>query len=143
MSCCELLMHALLCVQQVLGSVAVDGAHALRNLRLASKHLRRCCDDLVTSHTLVLDVLDVSWQLRTIQRFSNLRELRVDLRHSSAEPQELYSLLAQVVHCAPELQTLHVLCGRNDSSGRLALPSSCAPHICVFVVSCRVVLAVT
>lgn len=117
-------------MQLIVYNVAARGLKALQHLRLSSKQLRACCDDLITSHTLVLDPADAQWQLEIIQRFGNLRELRVDLRRSSAEPQELYQLLARVVHCAPELQTLHVLCGRSDSSGRLALPTS-RTHIVV------------
>ena len=100
-----------------------DGALAsAAPVRLASSKLRDMCDSLVTAHTLVLDRDQAVWQLPIIRRFINLRELRVDLRKSCVEPQDLYAVLADVVRTVPELQTLHVLCGLSDGAHRLALP---------------------
>ena len=121
-------------MQDILRRVQSLGVASLASCRLACKRMQSTCDRVVVSHTLALDHTLAQWQLLVIERFSNLRDLRVDLRHSCAEAHKLYGLLASIVHCAPELQTLHVLCGRSDSEGRLALPSTgvCASDLCSF-----------
>jgi hypothetical protein len=118
--------HAL---QLVLQHLVGDGnVKELAHVRLSCKKLCRLCDRLVISHTLALNREDAHWQLPIIKRFRNLRDLRVDLRKSCTEPQDLYAVLADVVRTVPQLQTLHVLCGLSDSDARLALPFTGAAH---------------